>query len=516
MSRRGVLALLALGATLGATVPASATTPLGTQQRVSVTGADGDAALDAFSPSVAYNPAADQYLVAWSADTGAGDDEIFARLVDGGGVPLGAQFRVSDMGPDGDPDFDVQVPAVAYNGRHGEYMIVWYGDDDAGPLVDDEFEIFAQRLSAAGAQLGVNDRRISDMGPNGDADFAARNPAIAYNATSDEYLVVWNGDDGSGPLVDNEREVFSQRLSATGAQLGVNDRRISDMGPTGDASFAAEVPAVAHNPVANQYMVAWVGDDDTGTLVEGEDEIFVQRLGANGAEEGPNDRRVSAQGPDGNQSFGVNLPSLAYNPAHDEYLVAWEGDDDTGGKVSGGEEIFVQRLAATGAEVGADDQRISRMGPDGDTGFRANTPRLAVGAGGSEYLVALDGTDDAPGLLTGGFEVFAQRLDPDGVEIGGDDVRVSTMGVDGDPLSDGLAASVAYGARANEYQIAWEGDTSVPPLVNDKSEIYARRFGAGTALANAVCKVLPPVPPPTRSGTRSPASRTPRTPPGRR
>ena len=71
------------------------------------------------------------------------------------------------------------------------------------------------------------------------------------------------------------------------------------------------------------------------------------------------------------------------------------------------------------------------------------------------------------------------------------------MGVDGDPLSDGLAASVAYGSRANEYLIAWEGDTSVPPLVNDKSEIYARRFGAGTALANAVCKVLPPVPPPT-------------------
>ncbi len=498
MTRRGVLALLACGAGLAAAVPASAaTTPLGTQVRVSVTGADGDAGLDAFSPSAAYNPAADQYLVAWSADTGAGDDEIFGRLLDGSGTPLGAQFRISDMGPDGDPDFDVQVPAVAYNTRHDEYMVVWYGDDDAGPLVDDEFEVFAQRLDATGAQRGVNDRRISDMGPNGDPDFAARNPAIAYNATSDEYLVVWNGDDGSGPLVDNEREIFAQRLSGTGAQVGANDRRISDMGPNGDATFAAELPAVAHDPVANQYMVAWVGDDDRAPLVNDEDEIFVQRLGANGAEEGPNDRRVSDTGPDGNQSFGANLPSLAFNAAAGEYLVAWEGDDDTGDKVSAGEEIFVQRLASTGAQVGVNDRRISRMGPDGDTRFRANTPRVAVGAGGAEYLVAFDGTDDGPGLLNGGFEVFAQRLAPDGAEIGDDDVRVSTMGVDGDPLSDGLAASVAFGSRRGEYLIAWEGDTGVPPLVDDKSEIHARRFGAGAATASAVCKVLPPVPPPT-------------------
>jgi hypothetical protein len=340
-------------------------------------------------------------------------------------------------------------------------MVVWYGDDDAGALVDDESEIFAQRLDASGGQLGANDRRISDMGPNGDTAFAARDPAIAYNPTSDQYLVVWTGDDGSGPLVDNEREIFVQRLSATGAQVGANDRRVSDMGPTGTAGFSAELPAVAHNPVANQYLVAWVGDDDTGPLVDNEDEIFVQLLGANGAEEGPNDRRVSDMGPDGNISNGANFPSLAFNATSDEYLVAWEGDD----AVSGDDEIHVQRLAASGAEVGTNDRRISQMGPDGDSGFRANTPRVAVGPGGSEYLVAFDGEDDTPALLNGGFEVFAQRLAPDGAEIGGDDVRVSTMGAEGDPLSDGLAASVAYGSRANEYLIAWEGDTGVAPQI---------------------------------------------------
>ena len=180
--------------------PTAATAPLGSQTRISFTGADGDETLEAVSPSVAYNPVANQYLVAWSASD-VGGDEIFARLVDAAGAPVGAQFRISDMGPPMAAGFDAGRPAVAYNARRNEYLVVWSGDDSAGPLVDDEFEIFAQRLSAAGAELGANDRRISEMGPNGDTAYFARGPAIAYNPTSDEFLVAWSGPDNAGALV---------------------------------------------------------------------------------------------------------------------------------------------------------------------------------------------------------------------------------------------------------------------------------------------------------------------------
>ena len=60
-----------------------------------------------------------------------------------------------------------------------------------GSLVDNEFEIFGQRLSAAGGEVGANDFRISDMGPDGNGSFAVLNPAIAYNSQPNEYLVVW-------------------------------------------------------------------------------------------------------------------------------------------------------------------------------------------------------------------------------------------------------------------------------------------------------------------------------------
>jgi hypothetical protein len=506
---RPAVGLVACAVALGVLAPAQATTPLGTQARVSFTGADGDPILHAFSPGVAYNPATNQYLVVWSADT-VGGDEIFARLVDAGGAPVGAEIRISDMGAPAAAGFDAGVPDVAYNTLRNEYLVVWSGDDSAGPLVNDEFEIFAQGLDATGAEVGANDRRISDMGPDGDTGYSAFHPDIAYNANSNQYLVAWSGDDDTGPLVVSEKEIFVQRLDTTGAEVGANDRRISDMGPDGNTGFDTAEPAIAHDPTSDQYMVAWQGEDDTGSLVENEFEIFAQRLSASGAEVGANDRRISDMGPNGDTIANADSASIAFNPTTNEYLVAWEGDD-IGGPFMNETEIYIQRLDAAGTQVGANDQRISHMGPDGDAAFRANFPSVAVGPGGSEYLVTWDATDDGP-ALNGGFEVYAQRLAPDGAEIGGDDMRVSVMGAEGDPLSDGLQSSVAFNPTSNEYLIAWEGDTGIAPLVNNKSEVYARRFGAGTPAGGgtvpgggplpaggilqggAVCRVLPAPP----------------------
>ena len=67
-------------------------------------------------------------------------------------------------------------------------------------------------------EIGANDFRISDMG--GDTLSDALRPAAAYNPISDEYLVVWEGDDLPGAPVDNENEIYGQRVAgATGSRL---------------------------------------------------------------------------------------------------------------------------------------------------------------------------------------------------------------------------------------------------------------------------------------------------------
>jgi hypothetical protein len=49
-------------------------------------------------------------------------------------------------------------------------------------------------------EVGTNDFRISDMGGTGNTSYNATYPAVAYNSTNNEYLVVWYGDDNTGLL----------------------------------------------------------------------------------------------------------------------------------------------------------------------------------------------------------------------------------------------------------------------------------------------------------------------------
>jgi uncharacterized repeat protein (TIGR01451 family) len=464
--------------------------------RISQAGADANTAIAAESAAIAYNSIDDEFIVVWSADDTTDEEfEIYAQRFDASeGTLLGAKFRVSDMGSsDGDTDFDAMRPAVAYNSTANEYLIVWEGDDDSGSLSDGEFEIFGQRVDArTGVLVGTSDFRISDMGANdGDTAFDAGQADVAYNSQNDEYLVVWEGDDDSGSLVDGEVEIFGQRLSGTNASpIGGNDFRISDMGATdGSGTFDAFAPAVAYNSINNEYLVVWQGDDDTGALVNGEFEIFGQRINAeNGSELGSNDFRISDMGAtDGNSSFDAVGPSIAYNSTDNEYLIAWEGDDDSDSLVNGEFEIFIQRIcASSGAELGTNDQRISDMGStDGDFSYSAVKPKVAYNSRDNEFVIVWQGDDDSGSLVDGENEVFAQRVNAaDGATVGSNDIRVSDMGAsDGSTAFNALEPTLAYDPKHNRFLILWSGDDDSAALVNDEFEIFGQLFGSVSDLA---------------------------------
>lgn len=393
---------------------------------------------------------------------------------------IGGAIRVSDMGPNGDPNFSALDMAVAYNSQDDEYLVVWYGDDDVGPLVEDEYEIFGQRIDAAsGAPLGANDFRISDMGPNGDPDFGATFPAVAYNSEANEYLVVWMGDDDTGGLVAGEYEIFGQRLAATGAPLGANDFRISAMGPDGDVSFGAFAPDVAYDAVHGQYLVVWMGDDDGGALVDNEFEIWGQRLDAAGLPVGADDFRISDQGPDGDPAWEAVRPAVAFSPTESEFFVVWDGDTQVNNEI----EIFGQRLdAATGAEVGVNDARLSDVGPNGSPSYGALFPAVAYGAALNEYLVVWEGSDNSGGMAPFEREIFGQRVLAPGGEVGINDFRISDMGGSGDPAFEGGHPAVVAGSGGG-YFVVWYGDDDLGGLVDDEWEIFGQRLSAtGAAL----------------------------------
>lgn len=459
----------------------------GNDLRVSAAGGVGDASYGAFFATAATNPDTGEVLVCWegedNVELAANEREIFCqRLAAATGAELGDDFRISDMGGLGSTTYVAHDPFVVYNPVQQTYLVVWSGSDDSGALVAGELEIFGQLLSGAdGNEIGA-DFRISDMGVDGDLLSSARNPAVACNATDDELLVCWEGDDAA-PSANSDLEIYCQRLDgATGAEIGANDFRVSDMGPDLSSTFAAQEPAVDWASGPNEYLVAWWGDDDAAPLVSGEDEVFAQRLaGASGIEVGENDFRVSDMGPNGNGAYDAAHPTVAYTPVHDEYLLCWAADDDLAGVVDEEDEIFCQRLAAaTGAEVGANDFRVSAMGPDGDSTFDAVRPWVAYSAARDLYVVVWYGDTGTGGLVNDELEIFAQGLAAaTGAALGGDDFRLTDMGPDGNTFFHALSPIVvSTPVGTGELLVVWHGSDDSGGVAASEHEIYIQRLRA--------------------------------------
>ena len=371
----------------------------------------------------------------------------------------GNDIRISDMGIDGNTLLDAQDPAVAYSTVDNRYLVVWEADDASAGLVDNEFEIFGQFISAAGAEIGANDFRISYQCGTGDAAADAVNPAVVWNSVDNHYLVVWQGHVTSG----GEREVFAQRIGSSGTLLG-GAFRVSSMGTDGMTTTVALDPAVAYNAVNNEYLVVWEGDDD----VPGDNllEIWGQRISSDGAAVGTDDFRISHR-TSVNAAYDSNNPDVVWNPVDNEYLVVFHAD----GTMAGDEEIWGQRLSNTGSELGG-DFRISNQGPDGDTTSDAFDPAVACNARNKEYLVVWEGM-----RIAGESEIYGQRISTTGAEIGGD-FQISSNLPDGNTGIDAVDADVAWGWVDNEYLVVWSGDTTVP----GEQEIFLQELSAAGGL----------------------------------
>lgn len=188
--------------------------------------------------------------------------------------------------------------------------------------------IFSGALSGSAVVAEqIEDFRITHIGPDGDLNYGGGEPSVAYNSHDDEVFIVFGAV--TPDLAAGEAEIFGQRANArTGARIG-SEIRISFAGPEGDPGYIVFGPAVAYNPNNNEYLVAWVEEDDSLADPD-EREIFGQRINAQtGALLGSN-FRISSMGPDGDTAYYAQNPRVAYNSTNNEYLVVWDGVDNIG------------------------------------------------------------------------------------------------------------------------------------------------------------------------------------------
>ena len=247
---------------------------------------------------MAWSETTGQFLVVWQDDRNAGTSswDVYGRRVGAGvgagGVLVGEDFRISGAGATSS-EFD---PAVAWNATADQYLVVWndYRNTGAGRGAD----IYGRRLAASGAAVG-GDFRVC----GGSATAGEYEPAVAWNAIAQQYLVVWNDYRNTGAARGSD--IYGKRVGADGALAG-SDFRISGLRAVADD----EAPAVAWNQAGNHYLVVWA--DKRNVAARGSD-VYGRLLAADLAPVG-NDFRVC--GPNATQ-YDLN-PALAWNGAESQ------------------------------------------------------------------------------------------------------------------------------------------------------------------------------------------------------
>jgi hypothetical protein len=228
------------------------------------------------------------------------------------------------------PECDRYQPSVAYNWRHDEYLVVWHNTWPSGHR-----DIYARRVSASGQLLswfsvsaGANDRA---------------QPAVAYNATNDEYLVVWMYNaNGDGSTYD----IWGRTIAWNGAYQNSEFQIITYSNRT------FWTPRVAWNGLRNEYLVVWSAYDAT-TLT-------------------PTDVAHALLAADGSKLFGTIISStdephqadVTYNVAADEYLVVWRcmwapaDGDIRAARIDGGSAVVVNPPGVFTVSAVTEDQLL--------------------------------------------------------------------------------------------------------------------------------------------------------------
>lgn len=325
-----------------------------------------------------------------------------------------------------------------------------------------------------------------------------------------------------------------QTAQTTPGKVGKVDFQVSQIGPPGNDTYTTGEQRIAHNTRDDEFLVVWTADLEEGRFQPNHQEIFGQLLDAQGNEIGRDDFRISVAGaPNTGRSIA---PDVVYNPVANEYLVVWSAASSPVSSTYYAYEIYGQRIAADGTEVGADDFPISQFGstsPADHFLYDALTPRVVFNTVDAEYLVTwygqdfvtpsflsygqrLDGltgaevgTNDfvvpsttlvhnsvaneylavyAVSLPFGGTfpeqEIVVQRLSADGTLIDAQPLRISEMGPTPTVYNDGVSAGSATGVHnpvTDEYLIVWRGDedpsfSSFPP----QDEIFVQRLDGAT------------------------------------
>ena len=268
------------------------------------------------------------------------------------------------------------------------------------------------------------------LGIQTETSSVSREPSVAYNSVRDEFLVVW-WDDGA-----SADGIFAQRVKSDGTLEG---SKLTIDNLDGNINWQ---PDVAYSPMHDQYFIVYTYEspgnsyDVWGRIVNGDGSLGAWR--------------------------SINLdshrqwnPAVAYNIAHDEFLVVYENWVDASG--------YTRDIEAIRIDASTWTQQSGRNIATGAGEFRT-APDVAYDPSQNSYLIAY---------------TYQSSSSADG------DILATLCSYDLSTLSSEIEViyntyeqnSVALAAADNEYLAVWQDGPN-----NGYRTIYARRVGGDGSL----------------------------------
>ncbi|MCG8462306.1 MAG: hypothetical protein MI919_38975, partial [Holophagales bacterium] len=231
-------------------------------------------------------------------------------------------------------------------------------------------------------------------------------PAIAYNSSWDEYMVVYSWATG-GPT---GRDIYGQRLANDGTAIGAPFTIMAE--PGNEAS-----PRITYNPDDGEFLIAAVLDDDLGV------EVILRTIGGDGTPTGV----IWGPFPDSDRE---HAPDVVFNSVAGEYLVVAHTF------VAGNGDLLLQRVGRFGELI--DFPKVLSV-DNGDSPASLAFASVSWDPGSGDYWMVfqLDYFNDDSDIDIFAFAVFWDLV--------------------GDPDLFNVASLTANGIRRNELRprLAW-------------------------------------------------------------
>src|SRR3954464_2134946 len=178
-----------------------------------------------------------------------------------------------------------RFPDVAYGSVSRKYLVVWADYNDG--------RVYG-RLVAGDGSMAALPFPISEIG------FGALFPAVAFNPSSNEFLVTWDDTGTRGGVIYGQR-VRGSDGSLSGANFAIG------------AYYGGIRSAVAWSPASSAYLVVFFVP---GAMAE----IYGQRVSGAGVLLGSN-FNIS------NDSVFSGYPAGTWGASGNQFLVSWDNED---------------------------------------------------------------------------------------------------------------------------------------------------------------------------------------------